>query len=303
MIKKESPVSLKADKRIKKIPGGVRVLSYAKLNLYLEILDKRPDGYHNLETIFERISLADEITIRKAPGNSIKIETDSPGIPKGPGNLAYQAARLLKESLGIPAGLVIKIKKRIPVGAGLGGGSSNAAAVLLGLNCLWGLGLNSEELKEYASRLGSDVAFFVYDYPLAIGRGRGERLAPWNGLKRKLWHVIAVPRLNVSTALIYRDLDGLCRKPGKKTAFGLNSSLPRVKDILFNRLEEATFNRYPQVGRLKRDLEALGLNGVLMSGSGSAVFGITESRKGGLRIAKILKRSRNLKVFVAETAV
>src|SRR3989339_1839042 len=163
MAKEKSRVSLKADKRIRKIPGGVRVLSYAKLNLYLEILDKRPDGYHNLETIFERVSLADEIVIKRAPGNSIKIETDSPDIPKGSGNLAYQAAEFLKKNFGIFAGLVIKIKKRIPVGAGLGGGSSNAANTLLGLNYLWDLGLRAEELKEYASRLGSDVAFFIED--------------------------------------------------------------------------------------------------------------------------------------------
>jgi len=305
-------VSLKADKRIRKIPGGVRVLSYAKLNLYLEILDKRPDGYHNLETIFERVSLADEIIIEKAPGNSIRIETDSPDIPQGSGNLVYQAAELLKKDFGISAGLVIKIKKRIPVGAGLGGGSSNAASTLLGLNYLWDLGLRVEELKEYASRLGSDVAFFIYNYPLAVGRARGERIEPWSGFKKKLWHVIAVPQLNVSTALIYRDLDVSREQTGNKKAFGSSriknlgtngGSFLHVKDILFNRLEEVTFKRYPQVGRLKRDLEAQGIRGVLMSGSGSAVFGIVGSRKGGLRIAKILQRFKNLKVFVAETAV
>ena len=305
-------MSLKADKRIRKIPGGVRVLSYAKLNLYLEILDKRPDGYHNLETIFERVSLADEIIIEKAPGNSIRIETDSPDIPQGSGNLVYQAAELLKKDFGISAGLVIKIKKRIPVGAGLGGGSSNAASTLLGLNYLWDLGLRVEELKEYASRLGSDVAFFIYNYPLAVGRARGERIEPWSGFKKKLWHVIAVPQLNVSTALIYRDLDVSREQTGNKKAFGSSriknlgtngGSFLHVKDILFNRLEEVTFKRYPQVGRLKRDLEAQGIRGVLMSGSGSAVFGIVGSRKGGLRIAKILQRFKNLKVFVAETAV
>lgn len=309
MAKKKSPVSLKADKRIQKIPGGVRVLSYAKLNLYLEILDKRPDGYHNLETIFERISLADEIVIKRAPGNSIRIETDSPNIPQGSGNLVYQAAELLKKDLGISAGLVIKIKKRIPVGAGLGGGSSNAASTLLGLNYLWNLGLSAEELKDYASRLGSDVAFFVYNYPLATGRGRGERIESWSGFKKKLWQVIAVPKLNVSTARIYRDLDKSRAQTGNKKYFGSDkikkAGLKKfeVGDILFNRLEEVTFRRYPQVGRLKRDLAARGLRNALMSGSGSAVFGMVESRKGGLRIAKILQRSKNLKVFVAETAV
>ena len=312
MAKEKSRVSLKADKRIQKITGGVQVLSYAKLNLYLEILDKRPDGYHNLETIFERVSLADEIVIKRAPGNSIRIETDSLDIPQGPGNLVYQAAELLKKDFGISAGLVIKIKKCIPVGAGLGGGSSNAASTLLGLNYFWNLGLSAEELKEYASRLGSDVAFFIYNYPLAIGRARGERIEPWSGFKKKLWHVIAVPQLNVSTALIYRDLDVSREQTGNKKAFGSSriknlgtngGSFLHVKDILFNRLEEVTFKRYPQVGRLKRDLEAQGIRGVLMSGSGSAVFGMVESRKGGLRIAKILQRSKNLRVFVAETAV
>ncbi len=313
MAKKKSPgAALKADKRIQKISGGVRVLSYAKLNLYLEILDKRPDGYHNLETIFERVSLADEIVIKRAPGNSIKIETGSPDIPKGSGNLAYQAAELLKKDFGIFAGLVIKIKKRIPVGAGLGGGSSNAASTLLGLNYLWNLGLSAEELKEYASRLGSDVAFFVYNYPLAVGRGRGERIAPWNGFKKKLRHVIAVPKLDVSTALIYRDLDISRQQTKNKKSFGSvrikniekgGASPLRVKDVLFNRLEEVTFKRYPQVGRLKRNLEARGLRNALMSGSGSAVFGMVGSRKGGLRIAKILKRLKNLKVFAVETAV
>ena len=290
MIKRKSPISLKADKRIQKIPGGVRVLSYAKLNLYLEILDKRPDGYHNLETIFERVSLADEIVIKRAPGNSIRIETDSLDIPKGAGNLAYQAAELLKKNFGILAGLVIKIRKRIPVGAGLGGGSSNAASTLLGLNYLWNLGLSAKELKEYASRLGSDVAFFIYNYPLAIGRGRGERITPWNGSKKKLWHVIAVPELNVSTALIYRDLDESRQQTKNKKSFGSlriknlktnGTSSLRAKDILFNRLEEVTFRRYPQVGRLKRNLEARGLINALMSGSGSAVFGMVGSRKGG----------------------
>ena len=212
-------MSLKADKRIRKIPGGVKVLSYAKLNLYLEILNKRPDGYHNLETIFERVSLMDEIVIKKAPGNSLRIETDSPDIPKGSGNSVYQAAALLKKNFAISAGLVIKIKKRIPVGAGLGGGSSNAASTLLGLNYLWNLGLSAEELKDYASRIGSDAAFFVYNYPLATGRGRGERIELWSGLKKKLWHIIAVPKLNVSTARIYRDLDKSRAQTGNKKSF------------------------------------------------------------------------------------
>lgn len=312
MIKKKSPDILKADKRIQKIPGGVKVLSYAKLNLYLEILDKRPDGYHNLETIFERVTLKDEIVIKRVPGNSIRIETDSTDTPKGPGNLAYQAAKLLKKDFAISAGVVIKIKKRIPVGAGLGGGSSNAASTLLGLNHLWDLGLKVEALKEYAARLGSDVAFFVYNYPLARGSARGERIEPWSGFKKKLWHVIVIPRLNVSTACIYRDLDKARKVAGNKRTFGLlriknapvkGSSSLRIKDILFNRLEEVTFKRYPQVERLKRDLKAQGLKNALMSGSGSAVFGMVEGRKGGLKIAKILRRSKNLKVFVAATAV
>ena len=159
------------------MPRVLKVSSSAKLNLYLEVLDKRPDGYHNLRTVFERISLSDTITLKEIGTPEIKIISDSKEIPCDRRNLAYKAAEILKEDLGIEKGLEIRIKKIIPVGAGLGGGSSNAASVLLGLNRLWRLGLSRRRLLGYAARLGSDVSFFIYDCPYALGTSRGKDTA------------------------------------------------------------------------------------------------------------------------------
>ena len=162
------------------MPRILKVSSYAKLNLYLEILDKRPDGYHNLRTVFERISLSDTIILKEIDSPEIRIISDSKDIPRDSRNLAYKAAEIIKEDLGISKGVEIRIKKIIPVGAGLGGGSSNAASVLLGLNRLWRLGLSRGRLLGYAARLGSDVSFFIYNCPYAIGVSRGKRYGRLN---------------------------------------------------------------------------------------------------------------------------
>ena len=294
--------------RIQDITGGVKVSSPAKLNLYLEVLSKRPDGYHNIRTIFERISLADEIIIRNSVDSRIVIKTASRDIPGNETNLAYKAAALLKNSLKIAKGVVIRIKKRIPVGAGLGGGSSNAASTLLGLNRLWNLKLGLKQLLKYASKLGSDVAFFIYDCPFALGQGRGERIRPLKNIKKKFWHVLAVPDFKVSTPEIYQEFDTQINTD-KKTQINTDLRIDNgadldkvpIKRVLFNRLEEVTFKKYPQVKKLKENLMAQGINNVLMSGSGGAVFGVVNSRKEGLGLARIFKPFRGLEVFVVKT--
>lgn len=284
----------------------------AKLNLYLEVLDKRPDGYHNIRTIFEKVSLADEIIIRQTDDSKVKIKSDSKDIPEDSRNLAYKAASLLKEDLHILKGVSLQIKKRIPVGAGLGGGSSDAASALLGLNRLWNLKLSKAKLTSYAAKLGSDVAFFLSGASFALGSGRGEKLKPWNDFKKKLWHILVVPDLEVSTQEIYREFDSLNKI--KKIAFGNNlmqfskwygilyhkNNFP-IDSLLFNRLEEATFRLYPQVKKLKESLRAQGVKNTLMSGSGGAVFGIVDSRKEGLRVAKKFSHFKDLRVFVVKT--
>ena len=142
--------------------------SPAKLNLYLDVLRKRPDGFHDIDTIFEKIALFDIITI-KPLGKGIKVTSDNPALPTGKKNLAYKAARILFEKTGFKKGVSINIKKNIPLSSGLGGGSSNAASTLLGVNRLFKLGLNKKELVEIAKTLGAYVPFFLYDYNFALG--------------------------------------------------------------------------------------------------------------------------------------
>lgn len=282
------------------MPKVLKVSSSAKLNLYLEILDRRPDGYHNLRTVFERISLNDTLTLKEIDSPEIRIISDSKDIPCDSRNLAYKAAEILKEDFGIEKGLEIRIKKMIPVGAGLGGGSSNAASVLLGLNRLWRLGLSRGRLLGYAARLGSDVSFFIYNCPYALGTSRGEKIRPLKSWKKRLWHILVVPKINAPTKEIYREFDkgrGLNVKAGTT-----RGRYPNVKEILFNRLEEAAFRRYPQVREVKEILlKEAGLENALMSGSGSAVFGLVDSRKEGLKIAKRVSRFKDWKIFVVKT--
>lgn len=145
------------------------VKSYAKLNLYLEVLKLRKDNYHSIKTIFERIDLCDKIILKTRRDKKIRVICASKDVPRNRTNLAYRSAKLLQDKFKLDRGVDIKIIKRIPVGAGLGGGSSNAAFTLLGLNRLWKLRLGQKELARYARKIGSDVAFFIYDYHYALG--------------------------------------------------------------------------------------------------------------------------------------
>lgn len=302
--------------------------SPAKVNLYLQVLNKRKDNFHNLETIFERISLCDRISLKLLPGTEIMVSSDHPGLPGGSSNLAFRAARLLQDTYAVKKGVEIRISKRIPIGAGLGGGSSNAAAVLLGLNKLWKLGLKPEKLAGLAAKIGSDAAFFIYGIPFAEGKGRGEIIRPLAGLKKTvLWHVLVVPEIHVSTPVIYKKFKTkpeLTPAPiGKKTKSshqlvrGLTSPRFNVKIIssllkrkglasrqnfLFNSLEEVTLRSYPEVARCKDALRSLGLKAVLMSGSGSAVFGIAGSRKEAVVFSRRLKKiDHSWKCFAVRT--
>ncbi|MDP2905080.1 MAG: 4-(cytidine 5'-diphospho)-2-C-methyl-D-erythritol kinase, partial [Candidatus Omnitrophota bacterium] len=161
-----------------RIRNAVVIKSYAKLNLYLAVLNKRKDNYHNIETLFERIDLHDTIALKKLPGKAIKIVCDHPAVPADTSNLCYKSAKLLQKSLGVNYGVEIKITKRIPVAAGLGGGSSNAAYTLIGLNKLWRLGLSKDKLARLGRLIGADVPFFIMNTPFAIATGRGDKIKP-----------------------------------------------------------------------------------------------------------------------------
>lgn len=283
--------------------------SYAKLNLLLKVLGKRPDGFHELKTIFERIDLHDVITLKHTE-NDICIHSNHPHVPLGPKNLVYKVALKLKNDFHIKNGVDITIEKRIPVAAGLAGGSSNAATVLKGLNRLWALGLSQKQLVEYASAIGSDVAFFLYDAPYALGEGRGEKISVLP-FQTKLWHVLVTPRLKVYT----KDVFGCLKSPH----LGQNLTLTKKKDDvniwlpflgknnlysigsgLSNDLEPALLSLKPHLRGLKKKLLDAGAVAVCFSGSGPSIFALAESQKHALDLrAKFDKRFAQ--VFVVST--
>jgi 4-diphosphocytidyl-2-C-methyl-D-erythritol kinase len=230
-------------------------------------------------------------------------------VPKDSSNLCWRSAKLLQDAFNIEAGLDIEIIKRIPVGAGLGGGSGNAAAILLALNKLWNLNLSRKNLAELAKRVGSDVPFFIYDVPFAVGCGRGDRIKPVRALKNvRFWQVLVVPKLKVSTPAIYKEYDKDSGLTAPKYDVKMLTSALRKKDLsfdnefLFNSLEPVTAKLYPVVGRIKEGLKNLGAKLILMSGSGPAVFGIVASRKEALSLAgKVQKKNRSWQAFVVKT--
>lgn len=285
------------------------VKCYAKVNLYLEVVNKRKDNYHNIKTLFERIDLADTVILKPLADRKIQLTSNHKNLPDDSSNLAFRSAQLLQESLNVMQGVQIKLLKRIPVGSGLGGGSSDAAAVLIGLNKLWRLKLSQNQLVNFAGKLGSDVAFFIYNSPFAQGEGKGERITSLGSLNKvRLWHVLVVPKIHVSTPLIYKEWDSheKLTKP-KLNAKILYSavrkkSLPLLGKTLYNSLEPVTTKLYPEVSRIKEKLLQLGLKAILMSGSGPAVFAIVSSRKEARAIAgQMRKEKKTWQVFVART--
>jgi 4-diphosphocytidyl-2-C-methyl-D-erythritol kinase len=287
----------------------LRIHAHAKLNLYLKVLRKRKDGYHAIQTLFERIDLHDTLWLQSLPEKRIILTTDSNELSSDVSNLVYRSALLLQEKLHINKGVKIKLAKRIPIGSGMGGGSSDAASTLVGLNKLWKLKLSPKELMSFASALGSDVAFFIQNEPFALGEGRGEKITPLTALRQAaLWHVLAVPRINVSTRLVYQNWDALSELTRGQSGVTLllsalkNSDAGLLSHSLYNSLESVTMQLYPQVARVKLCLARLGVEAILMSGSGATVFGIVSSRKDALKVCRQLKSAHpQWRIFAVKT--
>ncbi|MDG4657985.1 4-(cytidine 5'-diphospho)-2-C-methyl-D-erythritol kinase [Ectobacillus antri] len=247
----------------------------AKINLSLDVLSKRADGYHDVRMIMTTIDLADRIELTELSEDRIEIVSHNRYVPDDQRNLAYQAAKLIKERYRVDKGVSIAIEKTIPVAAGLAGGSSDAAATLRGLNQLWKLGLSVDELAEIGAEIGSDVSFCVYG-GTAIATGRGERIehipAP-----PPCWVILAKPKIGVSTADVYRNLkvdriqhpnvDDMIQSIREGDYDGICSSVGNV-------LEEVTFRMHPEVQHIKEQMKRFGADAVLMSGSGPTVFGL-----------------------------
>ncbi|AMV23548.1 4-diphosphocytidyl-2-C-methyl-D-erythritol kinase [Gemmata sp. SH-PL17] len=249
----------------------------AKLNLFLEILRKRPDGYHDLESLMVAVSLFDTLEMRAAPNGEITLTCDPATLSTGPDNLVHKAAAALRTRANRPdLGAVIHLTKRIPTQAGLGGGSSDAAAAIVGLNQIWKLALTREELVAIAAFIGSDVAFFL-SLPAAWCTGRGEITTPEpvdRGAGVGPYFVLVFPPVGISTVGVYRRLT----VPQEPVSGGRVRAAFRARDAaalgaaMFNRLEEPAFAIEPVVGRIRERLGRLNPAGAMMSGSGSTVF-------------------------------
>ncbi len=260
--------------------GELRILAPAKVNLILEVLGKREDGYHEVRTLMQQISLFDEIIVSQE-GRGICIDCDCPGIPVDESNIAWKAADLFLERSGRSDGLKITIRKRIPAAAGMGGGSSDAASTLMGLNRLLGLNRSKEELIEWGCCLGADVPFFIFGSP-ALGLGIGNRLQRvFFGFP--VWYVVVSIPLEVSTSWVYGQLNLGLTKPKKysniPTVFG---QLEGLFNLLGNDLETVTESTYPQVSEIKKALLSKGAKKVLMAGSGPVVFGLFPDERSAL---------------------
>jgi 4-diphosphocytidyl-2-C-methyl-D-erythritol kinase len=251
------------------------------------------------------VSLYDEIEIVKIrkPGKTerrpkrLVVTCDDPQVPRGKNNIVYQAADLILHSGGIEQPVSIDVLKKIPVGAGLGGGSSDAAATLMGLNRLFHIGYSAQKLKALALSLGADVPFFIDRRP-ARARGIGERLSPIPPLPRA-WILIAYPGFPVSTGWAYGRLRFKLTRPVANTKFmGLIRRPINLRDLLVNDLEIVTIARHPRIGHLKARLIAEGADGALMSGSGSAVFGLFNSRRRAMGALVGLRKEEGVKAFL-----
>jgi len=276
---------------VRSLADVVEVLAPAKLNLFLEVLGKRADGYHEIESLMVAVDLYDALTFAADPSGDVTLRCDDPSLPVGRENLVVDAAQRLKSLTGCPQGARIELKKSIPAQAGLAGGSSDAAATLVGLDRLWNLGTPPGQLRRLASEIGSDVAFFLQDAPAAVCRGRGE-LVEEITLPQALNFVLIRPHVGVSTAEVYRRV----RPPDGPRSIDpvldalANDDLPSLGEHLFNRLQTTAEAVRPELVRVRDALAGFSppFDGSLMSGSGSAYFGLCRDRASASHAARVM---------------
>ncbi|MBI5631533.1 MAG: 4-(cytidine 5'-diphospho)-2-C-methyl-D-erythritol kinase [Elusimicrobia bacterium] len=285
----------------------MKVQCPAKINLFLEVTGKRSDGYHRLATLFAKINLYDvlDLSIGPRPGIELTVEGDrnvtGGAVSAGPENLVWRAAQAFLRAFRVGRGVKIHLVKRIPVGAGLGGGSSDAAGTLLGLAKLFEIKLDARKkarLRALGARLGADVPFFLHPAPFCLGTGIGDRLKPIRVAGPLPYMVLVYPEVGISTAESYKALP----KPSRCDVLTRLSHLDKLigslkrerplqdwESLLFNRLEQAAVPALSHVERARRILSRLGARGVRMSGSGSSVFGFVSSHEEGARLLKRLQ--------------
>jgi 4-diphosphocytidyl-2-C-methyl-D-erythritol kinase len=260
--------------------------AYAKINIGLFVREKRPDGYHNIATVFHRIDLYDEIVFEK--GDEIVVATTDPATPSDERNLCYKAAKLLREQLGVQGGVRISIRKNIPVGAGLGGGSSDAASVLRALPEFWGHTIEVNQLRRLALQLGSDVPYFLQK-GTAVGYGRGDVLEYFE-LDVPYFILLCYPDVHVSTHWAYQSVisTGSFPEDIKQVVIGGMKTPSSLRENIRNDFEPIVFREFPIVMKLKEMMMNDGADFALMSGSGSSVFGFFSREQSALAVEKKL---------------
>ena len=281
-------------------PKQITLSAFAKINLDLHVLGRRPDGYHELRTTFQSVALADTLTFTRSRGG-FRITCDDPGCPTGRSNLVWRAASLVWRAAGrrgAPKGVTVRIDKRVPLQAGLGGGSSDAAAALTALPRLWRVDIASHTLLRLASELGADVPYFL-EGGTALGLNRGDVLVPLDDIART-WVVLIVPEFGVSTKDAFGWWDKSMGRPFKGRRGGAKSAARhrRARRAASNDLEAVVAARHPIVRRLTVRLKREGASHASLSGSGSAVFGLFDDPVAAERAADVFAGHR---VFVTRT--
>jgi 4-diphosphocytidyl-2-C-methyl-D-erythritol kinase len=276
--------------------------AYAKVNLGLNVLQRREDGFHEVETVLHTVALHDDIFLREQ-GEGIRVIADTDSIPTGPDSLVFRAATLLREEHNVKRPVEIEIRKKIPVAAGLGGGSADAAVTLMGLAHMWKLRLDGRDLTAVASRLGSDIAFFLTG-GAAVARGRGERVQRLPALPAT-WVVLARPRFPVLTEWAYRQIvpPEITNRPdvGALVDAVRRRDVPAVGRLLGNVFEEVVGAHYPIVGEVKAQILRGEAYGAAMTGTGPTVFGLMANEPAARRVAETLSARSDVDIFVTRT--
>lgn len=274
-----------------KSPKKIVLNSYAKINLILNVLCRREDGYHEVESIMQSINLADRIILSES--EDIHIECNHPQIPTDTNSLIYSTAQKILQKYHLKKGVRIEIEKRIPLASGLAGGSANAATILKGINDLYDLGLSFMDLKILGEKLGMDVPFCLQN-GTALAYHRGEKIIPLAPIIPPLWLILINPGLEISTQWAYYHLSlekGFVKKGNiKAMLLAIKKGKPEeISRNLFNSFEELILKTYPQVKMIKKRLKDSGALGVLMSGSGPTIFGVMSNQKEAQKVYEKLK--------------
>lgn len=283
----------------------IQLKALAKINLGLDVLRRREDGYHEVKMIMQTIGLHDDLEIRKTKTPGIQVKTNLYYLPTNENNLVYKAAKLLMDEFQIQDGVSIQLKKRIPVAAGMAGGSSDGAAVLWGINQMYGLGLSMQALMERGVRLGADVPYCI-QRGTALAEGIGEKLSVLPPMP-KCTILIAKPGISVSTKFVYENLHANDLKPEQHPDVDSMIEAMRQKDLgllcsrMGNVLETVTIPAYPVINEIKRTMIDNGAIGSMMSGSGPTVFGIFDSPAAAKQAVKAVRASKLAKQICLTT--